>query len=212
MKNSWKLFEYKGTPVYLKYWFLALFLFLNPTWVVGIFSAIVVHELGHVWMANKLGYKTESVFINIFHGGAIIDNSYNNNDIHAMKIAIMGPLVNILLSILLFIPSILLSFLFSPLILDFILTMITINIMIGIFNLIPVYPLDGGRILRGFIGLYTTKERAKLWGSIISIILSVSVSILSLFIFKDYIISAFFIFLAYFSVVEIKHDDKNLPN
>ena len=61
MKNAWKLFEYKDTPIYLKYWFFAILLFVPVSWVISIFVGILIHEIAHVKRADKLGYKTDYI-------------------------------------------------------------------------------------------------------------------------------------------------------
>ena len=87
MKNAWKLFSYGDTPIYLKYWFLALLIFIPIPWVCIFFVSILVHEISHARTAKKLGYKTDYIFIDIFHGGALIDGSYVDNNKHTLSIA-----------------------------------------------------------------------------------------------------------------------------
>lgn len=210
MRNAWKLFEFYGTPVYLKYWFLALILITTPVYLVSIFISIVVHELAHSFVAKKLGYKTDYIFIDIFHGGALIDSSYTKNNKHAFKIAFAGPLSNFMLAAIGFILAVLLGGM-SKIILDFMATFIIINLLIGIFNLLPIYPLDGGRISKSLLGmLLKDNNKARLVNGIFSLLVSSALLAVS-FYFKEYILAIFSILFVYTSYLEI-FPEKTIDN
>ena len=61
-----KLFNFQGVPVYLKLWFLLLFAWIPFSYVIAIFISILVHELAHAYVANKLGYNVFKVYIGLF--------------------------------------------------------------------------------------------------------------------------------------------------
>ena len=205
MRNAWKLFDFYGTPVYLKYWFLALILITTPVYLVSIFISIVVHELAHSFVAKKLGYKTDYIFIDIFHGGALIDSSYTKNNKHAFKIAFAGPLSNFILAFIGFILAIVVGTM-SKLILDFMVIFIVVNLLIGVFNLLPIYPLDGGRICKSILGmLLKDNNKARLINGIFSTVVS-SILLLTSLYFGEYVLAIFSAIFVYTSYLEIYPD------
>jgi stage IV sporulation protein FB len=185
MKNAWKLFDYGNTPVYLKYWYLGLFFFLPIPWVIMVFVSILVHELAHVNKANKLGYKTDYVFIDIFHGGALIDSRYTENDKHSIAIAFSGPASNFMLSLISFLlVTIGAGFGLSYDSMTYVLEFTAINFLMFAANLVPIYPLDGGRISKAFFSMVFGKERGKRINGGLSLVLSSLVLIWSIMIFS----------------------------
>lgn len=148
-----KLFDFQGIPVYLKLWFLLLFAWLPFSYVITIFISILVHELAHAYVANKLGYNVFKVYIGLFNGAA----EMNLSQIHerdSIKIVAAGPLSNL---ILFFASLIFISAGYSN---QFITDFANVNLLLLIFNIIPIYPLDGGRLLRD--GLYLLIKNRKL--------------------------------------------------
>lgn len=148
-----KLFDFQGIPVYLKLWFLLLFAWLPFSYVIAIFISILVHELAHAYVANKLGYNVFKVYIGLFNGAA----EMNLSQIHerdSIKIVAAGPLSNL---ILFFASLIFVSAGYSN---QFITDFANVNLLLLIFNIIPIYPLDGGRLLRD--GLYLSIKNRKL--------------------------------------------------
>jgi stage IV sporulation protein FB len=159
-----KLFDFQGVPVYLKLWFLLLFAWLPFSYVVAIFISILVHELAHTYVANRLGYYVSKVYIGLFNGAA----EMNLSQIHerdSIKIVAAGPLSNLLLFFASLIP---ISMGYSN---QFITDFANVNLLLLIFNIIPIYPLDGGRLLRD--GLYLIGKNRKS-----SVMISSSISLL----------------------------------
>jgi len=208
MKNAWKLFEYKDTPVYLKYWFFGIMLFVPLTWVVSIFVAILIHELSHVRTAKKLGYKTDYVFIDIFHGGALIDSSYTRNNKDNLLIALAGPMSNLFLAL----GTFLITTLFvsvnpevnieSP-VTGFLAEFTGINVILFVFNLLPIYPLDGGRISKSIFRMIFGQDKGRKVNGFLSLVLSLSALTYSIINF-DIILIIFSIIFMIASFNELK--------
>ncbi|GIM44597.1 stage IV sporulation protein FB [Collibacillus ludicampi] len=109
-----------------------------------LFSIIIVHELGHVFVANAYGYKIKEMEILPFGGVAKLEHGRMGwNPRHEASIAVAGPLFNFLMigfAILLLHAGV-----FSE---NFTSSIVKGNLVLAFFNMLPAFPLDGGRILR----------------------------------------------------------------
>ena len=109
-----------------------------------LFTIVIVHELGHIFVATSYGYRIREMKILPFGGVAKLEHGAMGwNPRHEVAIAIAGPLNNLLM---IFIALLLhAAGLWSDGLTQF---FIKGNLTIGFFNLLPALPLDGGRILR----------------------------------------------------------------
>lgn len=108
-----------------------------------------IHELGHLLAGILMGLKAKGIDIMPF-GVSINFEDYSNKYIaKRIIIAMAGPLVNIIIVILGIYNNWEEEIIYS-------------NILIGLFNLIPLYPLDGGRILKYIIQLATNAKEAEM--------------------------------------------------
>ena len=110
--------------------------------IVNYLLALSFHELAHLWVAIKSGYSLKILKLDVF--GLSIELNEMIDDKDNFKINIAGPIFNLLLCVICMalywlIPN---SFLYLN-------TFCFANLILAIFNLIPVYPLDGGKIFRG---------------------------------------------------------------
>ena len=140
-----------------------------------------IHEFGHMIAGLLLKLKPKSLSLMPF-GISITFETYVYKKLMEKKkivLAIAGPLTNFLIAILM-----------GVLHIDQNLKEIIIysNILIGIFNMLPLYPLDGGRILKGIIKIKTSEEKAdriiNKISNVIIIILTV-VSSIAILYFKN---------------------------
>jgi Zn-dependent protease len=131
--------------------------------------SLFVHECAHIRAAN-LFYKSEessNLYFWALGGLAEINVPEDIDPKKEMMIAAAGPLSNFVLAIISIIP---LVFLFNARLLFFYLPnhfwtfffsyFACLNLFMGIFNLVPAYPMDGGRVLRAFLRMYINEERA----------------------------------------------------
>lgn len=158
----------------------------------------LLHELGHLGVGMLLGFKPNSITINPLGVSLIfktkIEDAENILCIRRLIIALAGPMVNLAILII----GILLKR-------DII---IYGNLLLLIFNLIPIYPLDGGRILKQMIHIYKGKEiaykRIIEISKVTIIILTILTSILILYIHN----MAFLFILAYLWYITLKNQQE----
>ncbi|MFX1322127.1 MAG: site-2 protease family protein [Promethearchaeota archaeon] len=129
---------------------------LIELFVVGIISgliilvSILIHELAHSIVAQKYGLKVSEIELYLFGGVSKIEEEPNTPK-SEMIIAAVGPLSSLIIG------AMFLTFIYSiPIALPafvFIILLYTgiSNISLGVFNLIPAFPIDGGRILRAYL-------------------------------------------------------------
>ena len=164
MKQSIRLFNFQGTPVSLSLWFFLIFLMTTVSYGVCIFIAVLIHELAHAWVANLKGYQVYSIHVDLFSGSAAIDTNMHERD--SVPITAAGPLSNLLLAVIGYI----LMTLFPgvPYVKDF----ITVNTFLFIFNILPIYPMDGGQIVRSYANLSNNRYKNRKLASWVSFIFS----------------------------------------
>lgn len=109
---------------------------------VGLFGSVLLHELGHALTARRYGVQTRRIMLTPLGGVAQLESMPRDAKAE-FWIAIAGPLVSFALAA----GAWALSASFSLFIL-----LAYINLALGLFNLLPVFPSDGGRILRAWLG------------------------------------------------------------
>lgn len=152
-----------GTDIRLNMFFLLLFGFY---WYYGLlaqaliaFGVVFVHEMGHVVVAVGYGIKIPEIELLPFGGVARMDGNLELNPTIETYVALAGPLTNGFLTL-----TGCLLHKFGMGNQQWLPFFIQCNITLGLFNLIPAFPLDGGRILRAFAarkyGLKTATEQS----------------------------------------------------
>jgi stage IV sporulation protein FB len=216
MKLSFKIFEYKKIPIYFDLLFLALFIFLPVNLTIYILLSILIHEMGHIYMATKLGYGVEKGFVTFFGGGTIIDKSYLKNNNHVVKIAFAGPFANLILLLILIIIGAVgeISFnlsLNNNWLLENIQAFGAINLILAAMNLIPVHPLDGDKMLLYSLKNAISDKRSEIISISISVIICFSFLILSIKL-GDIILSVFAVLFILINLIRIKSDNAKTDN
>jgi Zn-dependent protease len=170
MRMSWKLGQVAGIDVFLHPTFLLLLAYVGMTQggigsillVSSVFGCVLLHELGHALMARRFGIATEDITLYPIGGVARLRRMPRAPGAELL-IALAGPAVNLLivLALTLFSALGLPGSPWSPsplgLFLD---TLITINWVLALFNLIPAFPMDGGRVLRALLSGWLGRPRA----------------------------------------------------
>lgn len=179
MKWSFRIASFAGTEVRVHATFFLLLLFVamqgfgqgnglagvaqSVTMVLAMFACVVLHEFGHVQAAKLYGIRTPDVTLLPIGGVARLERMPSKPS-HELVVAIAGPLVNVVIATLIGLAldgtaRLDLDFRFSEG-RDFWVDLMRWNIMMVAFNMIPAFPMDGGRVLRAFLALFTDYGRA----------------------------------------------------
>lgn len=130
--------------------------FLGFITAILLFISILLHEFSHSLVASRNGLPIRKITLFMFGGVAQMDREADD-PVLEFKMAVAGPLMSLVLAVLFFLFSIVLQrTAFVPVVFRF---LATINVMVLLFNLVPGFPLDGGRILRAAIWYKTGDVR-----------------------------------------------------
>lgn len=151
-----------------RYFFLLFFLYITfgilPRGVI-IFTAVFLHELAHVLTAVSYGLRVREVELFLFGGVAVLEEDLSLEPAAELPLALAGPLASFFLAGL-GLAMKKWEWGQEPLVSFF----IEANLVLGVFNLLPFYPLDGGRILRSLLtermGFKRGMEKAFFWGRV----------------------------------------------
>ncbi len=141
-------------PVEFHGWSHAEYWYVGALTAVMLFVSVLIHELGHSIVAKRFGLAVPRITLFIFGGVSQIATEPPNAAAE-FWIAIVGPLVSFALAALFWEIEPLLSWSQPLFALAEYLAMI--NLILGVFNLIPGFPLDGGRVLRAILWRMTGK-------------------------------------------------------
>jgi len=186
MKASLNLGSISGIKIIVHWTFLFLILWVvfdelkrggtvesilfNIAFVLAVFFCVVLHELGHALTAKRFGVNTEKITLLPIGGMASLDKIPESPK-QELLVVIAGPLVNVVIAILLYLilPIQELANMnfannletFSNLSLqNFLLYLFIVNVGLVIFNIIPAFPMDGGRILRALLAMKIDRVKA----------------------------------------------------
>lgn len=149
MKMNIKLFNFFGAPVNFNLTILLLFAFLDAQTVIIVLLSILVHELAHAWTAIKKGWYVSEVSVNMIGGYAAMDPNIPSK--HTIPIIAAGPISNLVIAGL--------SFLILGVDNSLGQNILFINLLLSLFNLLPVFPMDGGRLVKEFLLLKMKRNR-----------------------------------------------------
>jgi Zn-dependent protease len=207
MRMSWKLGRVAGIDLYLHPTFLFVLLYPGvlagglPTvlLVLAVFGCVLLHELGHALMARRFGIETVDITLYPIGGVARLQRMPRAPGAELL-IALAGPAVNFAIVAALmwvgkfgFGGSETESWL-GP----FLDGLMLINLGLGLFNLIPAFPMDGGRVLRALLSGWLGRAQATMVASRIGRGLALLFGIYSLLTFNllHMVLAAFIYFAA----------------
>ena len=172
MKGSVRLFRVFGIGINIHITFLLLILLVLPggvKWVaivLGIFFFVTLHELCHSLVAKYFGVNVREITL-LPIGGVASMSKMPEKPIQEFFISVAGPLSNVLIIILFFFPM---KYILGPEVLFHPMSTATwplvfsyvywINLMLAGFNMLPAFPMDGGRVLRALLATKLGYQRA----------------------------------------------------
>tara|TARA_R110002124_G_scaffold69776_1_gene187386 strand:- start:955 stop:2055 length:1101 start_codon:yes stop_codon:yes gene_type:complete len=212
MKWSWKIARIAGIDIYIHATFLLLIYFVGITYwnqqgtlnavisgiafVVVLFGCVVLHELGHSLTARRYGIQTRNITLFPIGGMAALEKMPDDPR-QEINVALAGPAVNFLIAFALYVY---LDVSNTPFPTDdisvtsgsYLYQLMIMNIFLGGFNLLPAFPMDGGRVLRAFLALRMSHALATRKAATVGQVLAVGLGLLGL------IYNPFLVFIAIF--------------
>jgi stage IV sporulation protein FB len=151
--------------------------------VIAVFACVVAHEFGHIAMARRFGFASPDVTL-LPIGGVARFRTMPERPGEELAVALAGPAVNVAITGLLVLvvgitpgaPS-----LASVGPGDILPALAAINLFLALFNLVPAFPMDGGRVLRALLAMRLDRERATRLAAQVGQSIAVGFGLLGLF-------------------------------
>ncbi|MCE7993995.1 MAG: site-2 protease family protein [Roseivirga sp.] len=170
--------------------------------ILTIFFCIVLHEFGHALMGRRFGFKTKDIIL-LPIGGVARFEKLPEKPQQEFLVAIAGPMVNFAIALILYVTT-------SSDLADimnqrpvnlvnaesFLTLLWMVNLTLGVFNLIPAFPMDGGRIFRAFLSIFQPREKATKIAAAVGFLVAIAFIFMGLFYNPFLIIMGAFIILA----------------
>ena len=198
--GSFHLFQAMGIHVFLHWsWLPVAYLLLfdgafgmSVTWgtltYIGLFVIVLLHEFGHALACRSVGGVANKIMLWPLGGMAFVNPPPRPGAV-LWSIA-AGPLVNVLL-----VPVLLVPWLFPVGTLDmeningfsgFLFSLLVINVMLLLFNLLPIYPLDGGQMLQAILWFFIGRAQSLRVVSVLGMICAVPLGLIFMFVAKNF--------------------------
>ncbi len=170
---SFQILRVSGIPIKVHLTFLLFLVWIlfalgenalkTVGFILALFLCVALHELGHALAARHYGIETSSITLYPIGGLAIIEK--RPKPAAEIWIALAGPLVNIVIAFFLALGQTAKTGKLPGLEIQgagvsFIQAMFAANLVLALFNLIPAFPMDGGRVLRALVSLRVEEPRA----------------------------------------------------
>lgn len=180
MKWSWKIARIADIDFFVHATFFILILWIGlsywqieGTWaavingvgfILVLFACVVAHEFGHAMMARRYGIRTKHITLLPIGGVAMLERMPEDPK-QEIAVALAGPAVNLVIALTLWlwlsasgalVPAEQLNLTDGP----FLERVMVINIILAVFNMLPAFPMDGGRVLRAALALRVDRNRA----------------------------------------------------
>jgi Zn-dependent protease/predicted transcriptional regulator len=169
--------------------------------VLAVFVCVILHELGHALAARRYGIQTKDITLLPIGGLARLERMPEKPS-EELVVAAAGPLVNVIIAAIMF-PIVLMAgslkqignaeVISSG---NFLVSFLAVNVWLVLFNLIPAFPMDGGRMLRALLALGMDRTKATRIAARIGQVFAIGFMIAGLFMNPFLIFIGFFIFIS----------------
>jgi len=159
----------------------------------GLFFCVLLHEFGHSLTAMRYGYRIESITLWLFGGVARFEEMPEDWK-QEFTIAVAGPLVSVALGVLSYLAFLVVPGAFPTV--QFVLAYLALtNVALAVFNMLPGFPMDGGRVLRALLARNRSHARATQIAAEVGKLFAVVLAIVGLFANLFLVALAFFIYI-----------------
>ena len=173
----------------------------SVSFILAVFACVLAHEFGHVLTARRFGIGTRDITLLPIGGVASLERMPEKPS-QELVVALAGPAVNVVIAVLL-IAVFGLSFDSSSIQTfqqwsgqGFIQQLVAVNVMLVLFNMLPAFPMDGGRVLRALMSMFMARPKATRIAATIGQIFAFGLGFLGLFGNPLLLFVALFVFLA----------------
>ncbi len=203
MKTSLKILRVFNIPIELDASFLILIIFIYlmaflklisiqlAVLITLVFVTVVIHELSHSYVAQRFGVEIERIVL-LPIGGVSQMGAIPQNPRQELLISIVGPLTNMVIALALYLLYLVSNPYLPSMINNFVMEFTLVNVVLGLFNLVPAFPMDGGRILRAIMAEKIDYLRATEISVYIGKIMAIAMAV------AGFYVSIFLIFIALF--------------
>lgn len=176
--------------------------FYGLAFVVALFAIIVLHELGHALTARRFGIQTRDITLLPIGGMARLERMPEDPR-QELLVAAAGPAVNVVLAVIFFVALFLMGQPAFPISIDdisilspnFLRRMLLVNVVLVLFNLLPAFPMDGGRVLRALLAMKMDYIRATQVAAVVGQIMAFIFGFIGLFTNPFLVFIAIFVWL-----------------
>ncbi|HEY0944679.1 MAG TPA: site-2 protease family protein [Opitutaceae bacterium] len=202
MKWSWKIGRAAGVNIHvhatfplLLVWVAVIYYQQRGRWedalaglvfILALFAVVVLHEFGHALTARRFGIRTRDITL-LPIGGLARMERMPDRPWQELLVALAGPAVNVVLASLLFAVLAVLGYgsaIFTDVNLiagNFLARLAWVNVTLALFNLLPAFPMDGGRVLRAVLAMRLSYVQATSIAAAIGQGMAVLIGLLGLF-------------------------------
>ncbi len=226
MRWSWKIGRIAGINLYVHATFFLLILWVvvmywvqahsaqavesGVIFILALFACVVLHEFGHALTARRYGIQTKDITL-LPIGGVSRFERMPDKPWQEFWVAVAGPLVNVAIAAAIYLSLFLtggfkavaaLSLTSGP----FLQRLLVANLALAIFNILPAFPMDGGRVLRALLATRMDHVRATQAAAAIGQGLALIFGLAGLLLFRD----PFLVFIAFFVWIGAAHEAQSV--
>jgi Zn-dependent protease/CBS domain-containing protein len=160
---------------------------------IGLFACVLLHEFGHSLVAMRYGFEIESITLWLF-GGVARFTEIPEDWKQELYIAVAGPVVSVLVGVLSYVAFLAIPSSQAPV--KFVLGYLALtNVTLAVFNMLPGFPMDGGRVLRALLARTRPHARATQIAAEVGKVFAFLLGIFGLFANLFLVALAFFIYI-----------------